>query len=135
MRGADAGALAQVWALPALWTGLLYDKEALEGALALTADWTEAERQALRDTVPRLGLKTPFRGETLRDVAREVVALAERGLKRRARLDRKGEDERQALAPLIETIEDGGSPADRLLALYHGPWQGDIDRVFDTQAF
>jgi glutamate--cysteine ligase len=89
----------------------------------------------LRDTVPRLGLKTPFRGETLRDVAREVVALAERGLKRRARLDRKGEDERQALAPLIETIEDGGSPADRLLALYHGPWQGDIDRVFDTQAF
>jgi glutamate--cysteine ligase len=135
MRGADAGALAQVWALPALWTGLLYDKEALEGAAALTTDWTEAERQALRDTVPRLGLETPFRGDTLRDVAREVVALAERGLKRRARLDRKGEDERKALAPLIETIEDGGSPADRLLALYHGPWQGDIDRVFDTQAF
>jgi len=88
----------------------------------------------LRDTVPRLGLKTPFRRQTLRDIAQEVVALAEGGLKRRARLDARGEDERKALAPLFETIEDGLSPADRLLALYRGSWQGDIDRVFDTKA-
>jgi len=134
MRGADAGTFAQIWALPALWTGLLYDKEARDGALALIADWTEAERQTLRDTVPRLGLKTPFRRGTLRDVARDVVALSEGGLKRRARLDAQGEDERKALAPLVATIEDGLSPADRLLALYRGPWQGDIEHVFDTEA-
>jgi glutamate--cysteine ligase len=134
MRGADAGSFAQLWALPALWAGLLYDKEALDGALALIRDWTEAERQALRDAVPRLGLKTPFRGRNLRDVGREIVDLALGGLKRRARLDQNGEDERKALAPLIETIEEGRSPADRLLAAYHGPWRGDIDRLFDTQA-
>ena len=135
MRGADAGGLAQVWALPALWTGLLYDKEALAGASALTSDWTEAERQGLRGAVPRLGLNTPFRGGTLRDIGRDMVGIALGGLQRRARLDQSGEDEGKALAPLIETIEDGRSPADRLLELYHGPWQGDIDRVFDTQAF
>ncbi len=134
MRGADAGSFAQIWALPALWAGLLYDKEALDGALALTADWTVEERQALRDTVPRLGLKTPFRGRELRDVGRAMVDLALGGLKRRARLDRKGEDERKALAPLVETIEEGRSPADRLLADFSGPWHGDIDKVFDTQA-
>lgn len=134
MRGADAGSFAQLWALPALWAGLLYDKEALDGALALIRDWTEAERQALRDAVPRLGLATPFRGGTLREVSREMVGLALGGLQRRARLDRNGEDERKALAPLIETIEDGRSPADRLLSEYHGPWHGDIDRLFDTQA-
>jgi glutamate--cysteine ligase len=135
MRAADAGGFAQIWALPALWTGLLYDKEALDGALALMADWTLAERQALRDTVPRLGLNTPFRGGSLRETAREMVGLALGGLERRARRDGSGEDERKALAPLIETIEEGRSPADRLLALYHGPWQGDIDGVFDTNAF
>ena len=32
MRGADAGSFAALWALPALWTGLLYDQEALDGA-------------------------------------------------------------------------------------------------------
>ena len=135
MRGADAGGFAQIWALPALWTGLLYDKQALGGALALTADWTSAERQALRDIVPRLGLNTPFRGGMLRETAREMVGLALGGLERRARRDARGEDERKTLVPLIETIEEGRSPADRLLALYHGPWQGDIDGVFDASAF
>jgi glutamate--cysteine ligase len=134
MRGADAGSFAQIVALPALWTGLLYDRTALDGALALTRDWTVAEMQALRDAVPRQGLRSPFRGGTVLDVARNMVRLAESGLKRRARLNRKGEDERTALTPLIETVAEGRSPSDRLLAAYHGPWQGDIDKIFDTQA-
>ena len=134
MRGADAGSFRHILALPALWVGLLYDELALDAASVLIADWTKEERQRLRDTVPRLGLKTPFRGRDLREVGREMVGLAEGGLKRRARLDRNGEDERKALAPLIEAIEDGRSPADRLLSEYHGPWHGDIDRLFDTQA-
>jgi glutamate--cysteine ligase len=121
-------------ALPALWAGLLYDKTALDNAAGLIADWTEAERQAMRDAVPKLGLATPFRGRTLRDVAREVLALAEGGLLRRARLNDKGQDETHALKALIETVEEGQTPADRLLAAYEGPWQGNIDRLFDTQA-
>ena len=132
MRGADAGSFAQIAALPALWTGLLYDRTALDGALALTRDWTVAEMQALRDAVPRQGLRAPFRGGTVHDVAGTMVQLAQSGLKRRARLTRQGEDESKALAPLIETVAEGRSPSDRLLAAYHGPWQGDIDRVFVT---
>ncbi|MGZ8417240.1 MAG: glutamate--cysteine ligase [Methyloceanibacter sp.] len=134
MRGADAGSFAQIAALPALWTGLLYDRTALDGALALTRDWTVAEMQALRDAVPRQGLQAPFRGGTVHDVAGTMVQLAQSGLKRRSRLTRKGEDESKALAPLIETVAEGRSPSDRLLAAYHGRWQGDIDQVFESQA-
>jgi glutamate--cysteine ligase len=134
MRGVDAGSFAQIMALPALWTGLLYDQATLDKASALIGDWTLEEMGALRDAVPRHGLRAPFRAGTVHDVARIMVRLAETGLKRRARLDRKGEDERKALAPLIETIEEGRSPADRLLAAYHGPWGDDIDNIFDTQA-
>ena len=115
MRGADAGSFRALAALPAFWTVILYDPGALDEALALIADWTEEERQALRDQVPRLGLSTPFRGLTLRNVARDAVNLALEGLRRRARLNRKGEDERTALDPLVETIETERSPADRLL--------------------
>jgi glutamate--cysteine ligase len=135
MRGADAGNVAQIWALPALWSGLLYDRQALAGALAMTAGWSVEEMQTLRDTVPRLGLATPFRGRTLREVGREVLELALGGLKRRARLDRKGEDESKALAPLVATIEEGNSSADRLLADYRGEWRGDINKVFESNAF
>jgi glutamate--cysteine ligase len=135
MRGADAGNFRALCALPALWVGLLYDSEALDQAYALVADWSAEERRALRDAVARLGLAVSFRRRKLIDVAREVVTIALGGLRRRARLDRSGEDERKALEPLLETLEQGHSPSDRLLADYRGPWRGDIDKVFETQAF
>jgi glutamate--cysteine ligase len=135
MRGADAGSFGQTVALPALWAGLLYDRQALGDALAMTADWTVGEIQSLCDAVPRLGLATPFRGRSLRDVGRDMLELAHGGLKRRARLDRKGEDETKTLRPLIETIEEGRSPADGLLAAYRDEWRGDIDKVFEFAAF
>jgi glutamate--cysteine ligase len=135
MRGADSGPFRELCALPALWTGLLYDADALTQASALIADWTEAERQHLRDTVPRLGLDTPFGGGSLREVARKIVDIALGGLKRRGRLDRNGNDESKALTPVVETIEAGLSPAERLLAEYTQDWHGDIDRLFDTHAF
>jgi glutamate--cysteine ligase len=135
MRGADSGNFGQLCALPALWVGLLYDSEALDQAAQLIADWSLVELEALRASVPRLGLATPFRSRRLFDVAREVVTIALGGLRRRARLNRSGEDEHKALEPLLETLEQGHSPSDRLLAEYRGPWQGDIDKMFETQAF
>jgi glutamate--cysteine ligase len=135
MRGADAGSFRHLIALPALWVGLLYDQAALDAACALISDWTEQERRAMCNAVPRSGLLTPFREGTLRDIAREMIGLSERGLRRRARLNHQGEDETKALLPLIETVEEGRAPADRLLADFHGPWQGNIDRLFDAHAF
>ena len=132
MRGADAGAFPQILALPALWVGLLYDRTALSAAADLIADWTEEERQGLRAAVPRLGLKAPFRGGTVRDVARDMVALAQAGLARRARRDLFGKDEAKYLAPLAEIVETGRSASDRLLADYRGAWHEDIDNIFTT---
>ena len=63
-----------------------------------------------------------------------MVELAEGGLRRRAQLDESGDDETKALKSLIETVEEGRTEADRLLAAYDGPWAGNIDRLFETQA-
>jgi glutamate--cysteine ligase len=134
MRGADAGPYAELMALPAFWVGLLYDASAQTEAYALVSDWTDSERQALRDQVPRLGLATPFRSSTVGEVARQAVAIAERGLKRRAALDRDGDDERKHLARLAETAAEMRSPADRLLADYASKWRGDIEKLFETHA-
>ena len=134
MRGADAGPLGLLLALPALWAGLLYDKSALDGAASLIAGWTEEERRTMRLDVPKTGLKTPFRGRTVRDIAHEVLALAEGGLLRRARVNDEGQNETRALAPLMEIAETGRTEADRLIAAYEGPWSGDINRLFETEA-
>jgi glutamate--cysteine ligase len=98
----------------------------------MVKDWTDAERQALRDAVPRDALAAPFRGETVRDIARRALDLAARGLERRARLDSAGHDERIYLAPLEVIVEEGRTEAERLLALYGKEWGGQVDPVFGT---
>ncbi len=135
MRGADAGSKASIPALPAFWVGLLYDPQALDAASRLVADWTTEERQALRDAAPRLGLATPFRGRTLREVALEVLAIARAGLKARAVLDEAGRDEGVHLDLLDEIAASGRTQADRLLEAYRGEWAGDIDRALEATAW
>ncbi len=135
MRGADSGPWGRICALPALWVGLLYDSTALDAAWDLVKDWSNAERHALRDAVPRSGLKTPFRGGTVFDIAESMLAIAAEGLRRRGVLNRNGADERIYLDPLIESISARMSPADRKLALYHGRWNGSVDPVFREFAY
>ncbi len=132
MRGADGGPWSQICALPALWVGLLYDQGALDAAWDLVKDWTMEEREALRSDVPRLALnaKVPG-GGTLRDVGREVLAIAHKGLAARARLNASGDNETGYLEPLDEIVASGKVPAQRLLDAYNGEWNGDISRVYD----
>jgi glutamate--cysteine ligase len=135
MRGADGGPWRRLCALPALWTGLFYDRAALDGAAALAGDWTEAERERLRVEVPRLGLKTPFRGGTVRDIALSVVGLARDGLRRRRRLDSAGQDESHFLQTLAEIADSGRTPAEQLLDDYETRWRRNVDRIFEQEAY
>ena len=135
MRGADGGPWGRLCALPALWAGLCYDSDALEAAWALCRDFTREERNALRAEAPIHGLKTPFRDGTLGDIAREVVAIAIEGLRRRGRLDARDRDETIYLEGLAEIAETGVTPAEHLLALYHGRWNQSVDPVFTEFAY
>jgi glutamate--cysteine ligase len=135
MRGADGGPWRRLCALPAIWTGLLYDQASLDAAWDLVKDWTGEERQAMRDAVPRLGLKTPFRDGTLLTIAREVLAIAQAGLKARGRTNKGGDDETIFLESLEEVVASKQTPAELLLRKFEQEWQGDIDKIFVAEAY
>jgi glutamate--cysteine ligase len=135
MRGADGGPWRRLCALPALWVGLLYDRVALDAAETLTHDWTVPEIRALRDQVPKLGLHTPFRGRTLREIALEVLPIARQGLHRRARLNSSGDDEGYFLDTLFTIAGSGRTPAEELLADFHEKWHGQIDPIYTEYAY
>lgn len=135
MRGADGGAWRRLCALPALWTGLLYDSTAQSAASDLTRDWRVEEVAALRVDAGRSGLHATFRGRPLRELAGDVLGLAEDGLRRRGVPGREDPDETCFLATLKEIVSTGRSPSDELLAKYEAEWDGDIGRVFTEYAY
>jgi glutamate--cysteine ligase len=135
MRGADGGRWGSIAALPAFWTGLLYDPAALDQAWQLVKSWTEEEREALRAGVPKTGLRTPFRDTIVGEIAREALGIARYGLKNRNKINDKNQDETLYLAPLERIAGNMKTVSDILLERYATGWKGNIDRIFEEFAF
>ena len=135
MRGADSGPWQWLPALPAYWVGLLYDDDSLTAAWDLVKKWGAQERARLREEVPRLGFKSTIQGQSVLDLAAATLAISEHGLRRRRRLDRNGRDETRYLRPLQEFVVRGITPAEDLLAKFHGPWDGSVDPIFAEHAY
>ncbi|MFG6602829.1 MULTISPECIES: glutamate--cysteine ligase [unclassified Sulfitobacter] len=137
MRGADGGPWRRLCALPAFWVGLMYDQSALDGAWDLVKGWDAETREELRIAASTHGFQAEVGGLKMHDLAREAVALSEAGLKARARPGAGGlvPDETHFLNALRDSIETGRVPADDLLADYHGPWNGDLSRIYAEYSY
>ena len=135
MRGADGGPSKNLCALPAFWVGLLYDTEALAAVIKLISDWSYDEVSNLRDQVPIMALRTPFRDGTLQDLAKDVLGISMRGLENRARGDGSCQNETVFLKPLQLIAETGITPAERMLIHFDKEWKECVDPIFTEYAY
>ena len=126
MRGADAGSRAHLVALPAFWTGLMYDQTALDAAWDLVKGFDTETRQGLRVAASVAALQGEAEGVKLLDLARAAVALSQAGLAAR------GFGEERLLAPLVESLGSGKVQADRWLELCRGPWGGSLAPIYEA---
>ncbi|HEY4251896.1 MAG TPA: glutamate--cysteine ligase [Roseomonas sp.] len=128
MRGADAGSPAMMVAQSAFWVGLIYDDAAQKAAAALIRGWSVEALRALRVAVPEQALGATIAGRGLRDVARDVLAIARGGLKAR------GLGEERYLDVLDEVAASGMTQADRWLERSAREWGGDVRPVLEAAA-
>jgi glutamate--cysteine ligase len=135
MRGADGGPWDRLPALPAFWVGLLYDDVSLDAAWDIAKRWNAEERQLLRDEVPRLGFKARIGDSYLFEIAKECLALAHAGLRRRGRIDHIGRDETRHLEPLDRIIDRGRTPAEDMLEKFNASWRGSVEPAYEEYAF
>ncbi len=137
MRGADGGPWRRLCALPAFWVGLMYDQGALDAAWDLAKGWDAETRETLRIGASVDALDARVGDIHMHELAREVVAISEAGLKARARPGAGGmvPDETHFLNALKESVESGQVPADELLARYHGEWGGDLSRIYAEYSY
>lgn len=132
MRGADGGPWRRLCALPAFWVGLTYDQEALDAAYDLCKNWDTETREQWRVAASVDGLQAKVGGQSMHDIARECINIAELGLKNRAMPGAGGmvPDETHFLNALKDSVETGKTPADELLEQYHGAWGGDLSKIY-----
>jgi glutamate--cysteine ligase len=130
MRGADAGSPAMMVAQSALWVGLLYDDAALTAAESVVRHYPWSDYAALRAVVPQLAMNAPWQSGSLRDLAREILAIAQDGLRARA-VRNGGHDESLYLDPLHEIAAGGLTQAESWLEKFNGPWGGNARLLLD----
>jgi len=137
MRGADGGPWRRLCALPAFWVGLLYDQSSLDAAWDLVKSMDAETRDALRVSASVDGLQAEVSGIKMMELARQAVNISNAGLAARARTGAGGmvPDETHFLNALQDSLETGQTPADELLARYHGDWEGDLTRIYEDYSY
>ena len=129
MRGADAGSVRHLAAMPAFWVGLMYDQPALDACWDLVKGWTAETREGLRVAASVAGLQAEAGGVSMLPLAREVLAIS------RAGLNARGFGEAVHLDVLADEVARGRTQADELLNLYHGDWAGDLSKVYAATSY
>jgi glutamate--cysteine ligase len=109
MRSADAGHIADAFALMALWKGLTHDASAMQQAMKLAPRLDYAGYRKLCESVAVHGFEENGCGVPILKIARSLYQVAKEGLQRVA------PEELHYLARLEERLQEGMTPADLLL--------------------
>ena len=133
MRGADGGPWDRICALPAVWVGLLYDKESLEAAEELAKHITFSEIIEATEACSKTGLKANIGKFKVQELAKELLIISKRGLQKRNQLDSSGQDETGFLSPLFSMAEAGETLADEMLKCYFSNWKQEVQHAFVKQ--
>ena len=135
LRGADGGPWSRVCALPAFWTGILYDQENLDETWSKINHWKYTEIENFYQNVRKNGLNTITPdGEKLSDFTKKIINKSNDGLVRRNIKSNKG-NESTFLEPLKKILESGKSPAEMWKKLFFSEWNNDIDKLYETNYF
>jgi len=112
VRGCDTQRLELTPAIPALFTGILYDERALAEAEELVREFDYQTVEASRPALVKDALRAHIGEVPARALAERVLDIALGGLDRRSQLDASGRSERALLEPLAPLVERGECPAD-----------------------
>ena len=135
LRGADGGPWSRVCALPAFWTGILYDQDVLDQVFGIVKSWNFIEIKNFYNDSRTKGFKSYSpSNESLIDFAKKIINFSSLGLKNR-NIELSGKTEESFLEPLKKIINLGRTPADNWKKLYLNQWSNNIDMLYKNNYF
>tara|TARA_B100000686_G_scaffold348353_1_gene439203 strand:- start:4823 stop:6157 length:1335 start_codon:yes stop_codon:yes gene_type:complete len=134
-RGADAGPWKSLCALPAIWVGMLYNKNALNEIEALANSISRESFIEMYLGGPIEGLSLEINGKKLNDYAKDIISIAKNGLKNRAIKDSAGNDESGYLNQLEEIAFSGKNQAKRMLEIWNEDKENALSKIYKTYSY
>lgn len=134
-RSADSLPLELMPALPAVIKGIFYESDCLTAAWDLVKGWSWDERMTAYRDAQRDALDARFRRFALLDLAKELISIAEEGLRRQHSLSKSGQDETIYLRPLQDMISEGHCPADLVLRRWQGEFRYDVHALIEYSSY
>lgn len=123
IRNHDCANHGMQYSILALYKGLLYNRNALKEVEELVSQFSYADIMELRYNVPKSALNTKIDKYYAKDMAKEILKIAQNALKE------NGEGEEYFLDPILELTPYGLSPADVILSNWNGAWKKDISKL------
>jgi len=134
-RGADAGPWKNLCALPAIWVGMFYDKNALNEIEVLANSISRESFTEMYIGGPKEGLNLEINGKKLNHYAKDIISIAKNGLKNRAIKDSTGNDESGYLNQLEEIVFSGKNQAKRMLDIWNEDKKNALTKLYETYSY
>ena len=123
IRNHDCVTKDLLMSIVALYKGLLYDSVAMDEVEELLKPFRHIDYSELRYEVPRFALHSRIKSQKVADIAKELISIAEKSLKK------QGEGEEKYLNGIKKYTLKGITPADEILKNWHGVWNKDINKM------
>ncbi len=133
IRSVDSQPPELMLAVPALVRGVFYDPDALLAAWDLVKNLRWEERLELYHQAHRQALHARMRGIELRELARELLDIAEYGLDRQRPANE--ESEAMYLEQTRDWVRRGRCPAERVVEKWSGAWNREPARLVAELAY
>jgi glutamate--cysteine ligase len=135
VRCADSLPPHLVLTVAALLKGLMYDEAAFQAAWDYSRPESREETAHACRQAWRLGLKAPWKGGTLQDLARTCLELARNGLDRQQTRQGQERSESCFLDGLDRQVADGVTLAEQLLQKWQGSRQDKFKALIEHCGF
>jgi len=134
-RSIDSQAPERMLAAPAMIKGLFYDADCLQAAWDLVKRSSWEERLDLYHAVHRQALRARMGRIEVRELAWELLRIAESGLERQHQVNAAGDNEACYLERVREDVGRGRCPADTIIERWKGTWNREPLRLVTGTAY
>jgi len=94
------------YAIPAIYKGLLYNKDSMNSVKELLKGLSGTDICEFRYNVPRFALQTKIKNVLAKDIALEILKIAYNAL------DKKNDEDSEYILPMVELTKKGLTPGD-----------------------